>query len=113
MKKLISSPQNPTIKKLLQLQEKSRVRKKEGLFVVEGLREIYLALQGGYQYEDIFVREGAEGSKNVQDLLKVIGVTPTFLTAAVYEKVAYRGGTEGVIAFAKAKHHPLKKSRVT
>ena len=36
----ISSAQNPKIKKLLALQQKSSERRSEGLFVVEGRREL-------------------------------------------------------------------------
>ena len=45
--KRIESLQNPLIKNILKLQEKSRERRKQGLFVVEGKREIQLALKGG------------------------------------------------------------------
>ena len=36
----ITSAQNPKVKLLLELQEKSKTRRKEGLFVVEGQREL-------------------------------------------------------------------------
>ena len=49
MLKNISSTQNPLIKKIILLQEKSKERKKTGAFVIEGKREIELALKGGYQ----------------------------------------------------------------
>jgi RNA methyltransferase, TrmH family len=49
MIKQITSTNNPAIKRLLQLQEKSRTRKKEGVFVAEGQREIELAMKGGYE----------------------------------------------------------------
>ena len=53
MIKLISSTQNPFIKQLIQLKDKSRERKKSGLFLIEGEREIALALKGGYEFETI------------------------------------------------------------
>ena len=37
---MITSTQNPRIKHLLLLQQKSSLRKEEGLFVVEGRREV-------------------------------------------------------------------------
>ncbi len=46
--KLISSIQNPLVKNILLLKEKSRERKKAGLFIVEGRREFELAQKGGY-----------------------------------------------------------------
>lgn len=48
MIKQISSTQNKEVKHLLQLQEKSRQRRKEGVFLVEGEREIQLALKGKF-----------------------------------------------------------------
>ena len=46
MIKQISSIQNPLIKELYQLKEKSRARKKTARFLIEGKREISLALKG-------------------------------------------------------------------
>ena len=108
MVKHISSLQNPTIKLLLQLQEKSRVRKKEGGFLIEGKREIELAIAGGYTIQSIYyneqlVSEASVGSM-VKDPVEIIS-----LTSEVYQKVAYRAGTEGVIAFAKAKNNTLSQ----
>ncbi len=45
----ITSAQNPKIKHLLALQEKSRLRREEGLFVVEGRRELEHCLAAGFQ----------------------------------------------------------------
>ncbi|MBS7320521.1 MAG: RNA methyltransferase, partial [Myroides sp.] len=53
--KQINSTQNPLIKEIFQLQEKSRVRKKVGLFVIEGNREIEIALKSGYVLKQILV----------------------------------------------------------
>ena len=46
--KQITSIQNPLIKEIVQLQEKSRVRKKKDLFIIERYREISLAIKGNY-----------------------------------------------------------------
>ena len=51
--KEIKSIQNQYIKELAQLKDKSRERKKTGLFLIEGKREISLALKGGYEIETI------------------------------------------------------------
>ena len=51
--KQIQSPQNPLIKNILRLQEKSRERKKQQLFVVEGKREIELAIKGNFEIESL------------------------------------------------------------
>ncbi|MDP2527786.1 TrmH family RNA methyltransferase [Maribacter dokdonensis] len=103
--KHISSAQNPLIKKVLVLKEKSRERKKTGLFVLEGLRELQIAIGAGYFIESVlFCEDIIENSNllhtfNADQLISV--------SADVYKKLAYRDTTEGVIAIAKSKDHQL------
>lgn len=47
--KQITSIQNPFIKNILKLQEKARERKSQGLFLIEGKKEIEMALKGNYE----------------------------------------------------------------
>jgi len=51
--KQITSVQNPFIKSLVLLQEKSKARKQTGTFLIEGHREIELAQKGSYEIETI------------------------------------------------------------
>ena len=106
MNKFISSTSNPTLKKLLQLQEKSRNRRKEGLFVVEGLRELRLALKGGYNISEVFFCPELVSEDTLNNLIKA-SISYTELSLEVYQKVAYRGSTEGVITIVKTKAHQL------
>ena len=54
----ITSAQNPKIQTLLALQEKSKERRKKGLFVVEGRRELLHCIEAGYEpYTVFFCRE--------------------------------------------------------
>ena len=53
----IESPQNPKIKNLLKLREKSRERKKQGLFVVEGIQENEMALTAAFEPVEFFICE--------------------------------------------------------
>lgn len=103
----ISSVQNPRIKNLLLLKEKSRERKKTNTFVVEGLREIELALKGGYTLDALFIcPELLEESAS--DLLTTLDTVSQFeVTPAVYSKMAHRGSTEGLLAIAKSKNLEL------
>ena len=54
MGEVITSTQNPKVKRLLQLQQKSQLRRKEGVFVVEGRRELDHCVEAGYEVESIF-----------------------------------------------------------
>ncbi|TRO66892.1 TrmH family RNA methyltransferase [Christiangramia sabulilitoris] len=111
MLKQISSPQNKEIKWLIQLQEKSRNRKKEGLFVVEGLREISLALKGGYSPLHFYFLPEKVDFEQLLKFSKINTEQPaviTELTGDVYERIAYRGSTEGIMAVFRTKNHLLE-----
>lgn len=99
---IITSTQNPKIKRLLALQEKSSERRKSGLFVVEGRRELEHCLEAGYDVESIFVKEGEAPSKSPR------GGTSFSVSSHVYERIAYRSSTEGVVAIVKTKEHKLE-----
>jgi TrmH family RNA methyltransferase len=100
----ISSTQNPKIKQLLELQQKSSARRQSGLFVVEGKREIEHCINNGYQVETLFCCPEIFGGEAPRaEGARLIEVTP-----AIYNKVAYRGGTEGIIAEVRAADRTLE-----
>lgn len=109
MPKYISSLQNPSIKKLLLLQEKSRARKKEALFVIEGFRELMLAQESGYAITEIYFCPEIIASEKLSGIQKI---EKTEINAEVYRKIAYRGGTEGIIGIAKIKNPSLENLRL-
>ena len=103
--KQITSVQNPFIKSILLLQGKSKVRKTTGTFLIEGKREIDLAIAGNYEIETIlFCADFAEEKdiKQLSDAAEIIEISRD-----VYQKIAYRDTTEGFIAVAKSKTHEL------
>ena len=103
----ITSAQNPKIKRLLQLQQKSSERRKAGLFVVEGIREVERCLEKGYEIDTIFYLN-KDLSENVSEIIeKNKGIKLFEVSPAIYEKIAYRGSTEGVIAEVKTKDKTL------
>ena len=53
-KTVITSLQNDKIKHIVLLQQKSSERKRTGLFVVEGQRELMHCMDAGYEVESIF-----------------------------------------------------------
>ena len=106
MEKHISSLQNKSIKQLVQLQEKSRTRRKEKRFVIEGFREITLAIEAGYELETIYFCDEIFQEKELFTE-KFSKLNVVNLSKEVYQKVAYRGSTEGILATAKAKENNL------
>ena len=105
VEKRITSSQNPLVKQLRSLKEKSRERKKTDRFVIEGAREIELAVAGGYEIETLIVCSeilASENHKLSQTSCETVQIAPE-----IYEKLAHRGSTEGVLAIAKTKSHGL------
>ena len=108
--KVISSTQNPLIKNILQLKEKSRLRKKTNTFVLEGQREIMLALKGGYTLETLLFYPDICSETEAQDFISEYTHQPEIIEVSkdVYQKIAYRETTEGVVAIAKTQSLDLE-----
>lgn len=103
---VITSTQNPKVKSLLAL-EKPRERRKQQLFIVEGKKEISLALKAGYRIGNLFycvdiVPETDLAALGVADKLLVP------VTQEVFDKIAVREGSGGVIAVAQMKPNRLE-----
>lgn len=105
MQKQLSSFQNPLIKQFVLLQEKSRERRKTGLFVIEGQREIALAIKGGYLLNTLLFCSEIISEEEIFNLKEIANNDTDFMeiTSEIYEKLAYRGSTEGVLAIAHTK----------
>jgi TrmH family RNA methyltransferase len=99
--KQITSAQNPFIKSLVLLQEKSKARKQSGTFLIEGAREIELALKGNYELETILFLPDLVSEQQINRLSKKAEVIE--ISKEVYQKLAYRDTTEGILAVAKTK----------
>lgn len=100
--KQITSVQNPFIKQLIQLQEKAKVRKQLGLFVIEGQREVELAVKGGYEIDTLlFCPELAGKAEKLK--IEIAEKLKIEISKDVYQKIAYRDTTEGIVAIAKSK----------
>ena len=100
--KILSSIQNPELKRLRLLFQKSRERKKQKRFVIEGEREIKKAIRGGYSLESVFMHESATDDFN--SLLNLLIDTRKYsIQAGVFEKLSIRSGSEKIIAIAQNK----------
>lgn len=106
--KHISSTQNTLVKKIVLLRDKSKERKKAGLFIIEGKRELELALKSNYEIETILFNEKLISQLEVEGSLEVaVKINLISVSKEVYDKIAYRNSTEGVIAIAQSKSHDL------
>lgn len=101
---MITSLQNSKVKEVVLLGTKSRERRARGLFVIEGRREFERAVAAGYEAAEIFVLEGTPAPE---------GFEAEYVSEAVYEKMAYRESTEGLVAVMKAKETSLADLRTS
>lgn len=113
---VITSVQNPRVKAVVALQQKSAERRRTGLFVVEGRREVEHCVEMGLKVMEVFVCEEMGGwscdivaANSTEETSGAQGLRVTEVTRGVYEKMAYRGGTEGVMAVVKSKERRLEE----
>jgi TrmH family RNA methyltransferase len=108
----VTSAQNPKIKELLALQEKSRERRGKSLFVVEGKREFGHCMEAGFIPETIFVCGEILGSAEKKVVSEAVSANPDCriveVPASLYSKLAFREGTEGIVAEIRSKERSLE-----
>lgn len=102
----ITSLKNPRIQNLVRL-EKASERREQGVFIIEGLKEIERAKNAGYLVTSMFFcpdlisfdKAGAFTSSQTE----VFSVS-----RGVFDKISYRGNSGGVLVVSKPKSHTLK-----
>ena len=103
---LLSSRQNPTVKRVLSLRDK-KARDEAGLFAVEGTRFVSDLARDGIFPAALFLREGARLSAKEAEADFAGPKTKLFaLTAPVYEKLSEESAGEGVFAVYAASDLP-------
>lgn len=107
---IITSNQNPKIKFLNKLYAKASFRKEQGLFVVEGEREVSRAIESGYILDSIFHCPEVSHSKNLEiQRARSIDSSKIFLVSkSVYENLAYRELSGGIIGLFRVQNSSLE-----
>lgn len=103
----ISSLSNPSIKNLLRL-KKAGERKKLKLFVVDGLREIELALSTGQDVVSLFY--SPDLIKDKQELISVVRSKKGEIievTKNIFQKICYKENPDGFLAVVKLQERGL------
>ena len=104
----ITSATNSEIKEYSKLLKKSKSRRETKLFLIEGRRELNIAIKNNYSIKKIMFNPTLididEVKKYVGDEIECIEVNQN-----VYNKISYRSSTEGIIALAEEKNHKLEK----
>lgn len=103
----ITSLQNTRIKNIAKL-SKAKERKAQNLFILEGARELTLALSAGYEIDSVFVCRELFTKTDYPRVLDNVNDNIKFeVSEQVFEKVAYRESSDGLIALMKPKGHDL------
>ena len=98
---MIESFQNEKIKQVSRLIVDNRFRKKSGTFVVEGKQENERAQQFGFEAVEFFICDTIFNGEKPKGKIH-------YVTEKIYEKLAYRGASEGIIGIYKTKELHLK-----
>lgn len=109
MTKFISSIQNPLVKNILLLKDKSKARKKQGLFVLEGIRELTLAIKANYTIIQLLFYKELISLDTLSKIATDVHIQFIEISKDVFQKLALRSTTEGIIAIVKAKDFSLRK----
>jgi len=101
---LITSPSNPKIKEIVKLRD-GKYRRRTGLFLIDGMREICRAVQCGIEIQTVFgTAEDFEPlERNIRHRFPFTEVSP-----AVLEKITF-GDRDSLVALAKIPEKTLER----
>lgn len=106
----ISSLQNSRIKNIIKLSTKAKERREQQLFIIEGARELSLALTANYNIDSVFVCPELFEKTEYPRVLDTIDSNKLFeVSIPVFQKIAYREGSDGLLTLAKPKKCSLEE----
>lgn len=103
----ITSLQNPKIKNVVKLRQR-KYRDRQQLMLIDGARELRLALETGFSLETIFVwddRAARHAELIAQAEMQAVRVQP--VTESVFRKIGYGDNPDGILAVAPQPVFPL------
>jgi len=110
----ITSAKNPKIKEAASLTDR-RSRDQTGLMLIEGIKELALAIKGGVRIDRLFYCEELFKSGDENKIVKAAaaqGAELIQVSSHVFEKMAYREGSVGIVAVAKQPAKALNDIRL-
>jgi TrmH family RNA methyltransferase len=99
---MITSKSNPKIKNVVKLQ-KSSERREQNRIIIEGRREIERAVACGFVVDTLFICNDI-----LKESVNIAANHVEEVTLEVFEKIAYREGSDGLLAVAIPKYADLK-----
>jgi RNA methyltransferase, TrmH family len=109
----ITSLQNSRVKDIVKL-HRSRARRESGLIIVEGLREISLAIEARLETKFLMVCPAYFQEGSLQTIQNLITEYTCFeVSSQVFEKMAYREQSDGLLAVMHAPEFKLNDIKLT
>ena len=97
----INSTSNPRIRNIIKLGTNSRERRAQNTFIIEGFREISRALISGIEVKELYVCHELDKQGRSGELLDLYpGITIFEVGLSAFTRIAYREGSDGLIALA-------------
>ncbi len=108
---MIESAQNLKMKQLIKLR-RARIRRREGLFIVEGRREIQVGLRAGAAFAEAFFCPDFFGERDQEEVLDALREqkVPLFeMAKGAFEKISLRENPDGLVTLARTWEPSLKE----
>lgn len=95
----ITSFQNEVVKRLRRLYTSASFRKKENVFVVEGLREVSRCLRSRHRPQSLFFPSGFD-MIHYSRIIGDLGIPMYELSPSIFDRITYRGGENNLLLVA-------------
>lgn len=114
MTDLISSASNPIAKRIRALADR-KARKREGVFLVEGMQPVWRASESGWNIETLILAPDLIENRAVFEMaseLEARGTRVTQLSASLFRRLSERDGPAGVMAIVQMQSASLAEAEV-
>lgn len=110
----ISSIQNPKIKEIVKLRQRKE-RDSQKLFIIEGYREVSLAIKSSFEIKEVFYCEELLENKESQIVGEISkkGARVFQVNKKVFAKISYGERLEGILALAKEERLKLNDLKLS
>jgi TrmH family RNA methyltransferase len=103
---MITSPQNNLIKNIVRLR-KARLRKRQDLVVIDGLREIKVAFDYGFEFVEVLHCPDLN-----QETWAESPLVPTEVSPEIFQKIAYADNPNGWLALVRPRYCRLEQLKL-
>jgi len=106
----LTSPQNELIKSIVKLRQ-ARERKAQGKILIEGIREVTMAIAGKIEFEKILFCQ--DYGYTDEKILKLAGDKLVTVSKIIFDKISARENPDGFLAIAKPKNLTLQNIKLS